>query len=185
MQYANEQLSRSPFPSCHLQEFIFKSTIQGIGIAIKNRLKPLMFRSRKAEKINALVCNLSLCYSQFSRNQTACTAISLLLKSHCTIIAPLWLEGSRTALPAKGKGGRMEGSLAAMGKCCCPTGSVSNHTSAVLCDGDRSRSSVSNTDMEDLRLLKCHCSLMILSPIKMGIKWSPLNHYDCLHSTNT
>lgn len=63
-----------------------------------------------------------------------------------------------------------------------PLGSLSNHTSAVLCDGDRSRS---NTDMEDLRLLKCHPSLMILSTIKMGIKWSPLNHYDCLHSTNT
>lgn len=173
MQYANEQLSRSPFPSCLLQEFIFKSTIQGIGIAIKNRLKPLMFRSRKAEKINALVCNLSLCYSQFSRNQTACTAISLLLKSHCTIIAPLWLEGSRTALPAKGErrpeGGQPRGNIIA------PMGSVSNHTCAVLRYGDRCRSSVSNTDMEDPHLLKCHRSLMPLSTMRMGTTWSPLN----------
>ena len=74
-----------------------------------------MFHSRKAEKINALVCNLSLCYSQLSRNQTACTAISLLLKSHCTIITLLWLEGSKIALAAKVKGDRKKVSLAADG----------------------------------------------------------------------
>lgn len=75
-----------------------------------------MFHSRKAEKINALVCNLSLCYSQLSRNQTACTAISLLLKSHRAIITPLWLEGSKIALAAKVKGDPQKVSLAADGK---------------------------------------------------------------------
>jgi len=75
-----------------------------------------MFHSRKAEKINALVCNLSLCYSQLSRNQTACTAISLLLKSHCTIITPLWLEGSKIALAAKVKGERKQVSSEADGE---------------------------------------------------------------------
>lgn len=75
-----------------------------------------MFHSRKAEKINALVCSLSLCYSQLSRNQTACTAISLLLKSHCLIITALWLAGSKIALAAKAKGGQKKVSLAVGGK---------------------------------------------------------------------
>lgn len=77
-----------------------------------------MFHSRKAEKINALVYNLSLCYSQLSRNQTACTAISLLLKSHCTIITPLWLEGSKIALAAKVKGEGKKVGCRLMGKPC-------------------------------------------------------------------